>query len=605
MPADDEALRYYFDELTYLRTAGAEFAKTHDKVAANLDFSGEVSADPHVERLIESFAFLTGRIQRNLDAEFPQLTNALLGVLAPQLVQPVPPTAIARFAVDPVRAKVPTGYLVAKHTPLVARSTDGLPCRFRTCYPVHLWPLEVEDAAIEPAREQGVDEPGISSVLRLRLRCLAGKMSDLAIDRLRFFIDGSTPLASALYDAIFTGVRSIQLRAACTEGDAPVDSIRLPRGSLRQVGFRVEDEVVPSPPNSHPGYRLLQEYFHFPEKFRFFELRNFDRRPAGEVVDVLLLLDRASPRLSASKENFVLGCTPVVNLFRKTTEPVRVDHQRLEYRLVADARRERTTEIHSIESVSAVSNPEEKAAQYQPFYSARHSWDDSRRHAYWISRRAATGREDVPGTDLWLSFLNLDFARAKLTDEVIYAHTLCTNRRLALELKDRAELQIESPAPTHSISCIVRPTAPALPALGGNTVWRLISNLSLNRLSLEASGTGVDSLREILRIYALNDSPSVRRQIDGIRDLRVRHVVRRFGPPELRSFRTGSEITLDLDPGMYAGSSPIMLASVLRHFLAMHTSLNSFVQVLARRAGDDSDEAWKKWPPLAGDQPVV
>lgn len=605
MPIDDDALRYYFDELTYLRTAGAEFAKTHDKVAANLDLSGEVSADPHVERLIESFAFLTGRIQRNLDAEFPQLTTALLGVLAPQLVQPVPPMGIARFAVDPVRAKVPTGYVVEKHTPLIARSVDGLPCRFRTCYPVHLWPLEVEDAAIEPAREQGLDEPGVSTVLRLRIRCRAGKMSDLALDRLRFFIDGPAPLSSALYDAIFTGVRSVQLRTPWTEGDTPRGGIRLPRGSIRPVGFRVDDEVVPAPPNAHPGYRLIQEYFHFPEKFRFFELRNFDRRPPGEAVEVLLLLDRASSRLSATQENFVLGCTPVVNLFRKTTEPIRVDHRRLEYRLLADSRRERTTEIHSVESVSAVSNPEEKAAQYQPFYSARHSWDGSRQRAYWIARRMPTGREETPGTDLWLSFLNLDFEPARLTDEVIYAHTLCTNRRLALELKDRAELQIEIPAPTHSISCIVRPTPPALPAMGGNTVWRLISNLSLNRLSLEACATGVDSLREILRIYALNDSPSVRRQIDGIRDVGLRRVVRRFGPPELGSFRTGSEITLHMDTGMYAGSSPVMLASVLRHFLAMHTSLNSFVQVLARRTGDDADEIWKRWPPLAGDQPVV
>ncbi len=604
MPADDEALRYFFDELTYLRTEGAEFAKTHDKVAARLDLSGEVSTDPHVERLIESFAFLTGRIQRNLDAEFPQLTSALLSVLAPQLTQPVPPMGIARFAVDPVRLKVPTGYVVEKDTPLIARSVDGLPCRFRTCYPVHLWPLEVEDAAMEPAREHGLDEPGVSMVLRLRIRCLAGKMSELALDRLRFFIDGPAPLASAIYDAVFTGVRAVQLRPVPADGD-PAPPVRLPRGSIRTVGFRVDDEVIPAPSNAHPAYRLIQEYFHFPEKFRFFELRNFDRRPPGDVVEILLLIDRASSRLSACRENFVLGCTPVVNLFRKTSEPIRIDHQRLEYRLVADARRERTTEIHSIESVSTVSNPAEKASQYQPFYSARHSWEGSQRQAYWIARRMPTGREELPGADLWLSFLNLDFSAAKLTDEVVYAHTLCTNRRLALELKDRAELQIEVPAPTHSISCIVRPTPPALPAMGGNTVWRLISNLSLNRLSLEASAAGVDSLREILRIYALNDSPSVRRQTDGIRDIAVRRVIRRFGPPSRASFRTGSEITLLIDPGMYAGSSPIMLASVLRHFLAMHTSLNSFVQVLARRTGDDADDVWKKWTPLAGDQPVV
>jgi type VI secretion system protein ImpG len=616
MPADDEALRYYFDELTYLRAMGTEFARSHNMVASHLDMSGGFSGDPHVERLIESFAFLTGRIQRSLDREFPIFTTALLGILYPQLVQPVPPMAIARFDVDPARIKVPTGYVVEKNTPLIARSVNGLPCRFRTGYPVTLWPLRVEEAAIEPVRffdfgEPHIGDSKVTSVLRLRLRCPAGgmKLKDLSMRRLRFFLNGTPHLTSQLYDLLFTSVAAIRLRVPSADG-SPAPTIRLERSSLRQVGFRVADDVLPCPPNAHPGHRLIQEYFHFPDKFRFFDVKNLDRlqnldlaSESGEF-EILLLLTGDPGRLRVTEDTFLLGCTPIVNLFPKTTEPIRLDHRRLEYRLVGDLRRERTTEIHSITAVSASSNSAEKTTRYNPFYSFRHAWGETASQAFWLERRVPTERTDLPGTDLYLSFLDLDFRPAQPADEIVYAHTLCTNRRLALELRDNAELQIESPAPVHSVICLARPTPPALPLLGGQTTWQLISNLSLNHLPL-TSPDGLEAWREMLRIYSLNNTPSVRHQIDGITCADFRRVLRRFGPHPAGGFRTGNKVTLEFNPSMYTGSSAILFASVLRHLLALHTSINSFMQVEARRAGDEKGQVWKCWPALAGEQPVA
>lgn len=606
MPADDEALRYYFDELTYLRAMGTEFARTHNMVASHLDMSGGLSDDPHVERLIESFAFLTGRIQRNLDGEFPHFTTALLGVLYPQLVQPLPPMAIARFDVDPARMKVPTGYVVEKDTPLIARSVDGLPCRFRTSFPVRLWPLEVEEAAIEPLRFYDFSEPRVTNVLRLRIRCPAGgmKMEELSLRRLRFFLSGPPTVTSLLYDLLFTSVAAIRLRAPSTDDVPHPPSIRLERNSLRQVGFRVDEGVLPCPSYAHPAYRLVQEYFHFPDKFRFLEVKNLDRRPDGDAFEILFLLTEAPERVPLTKDTFALGCTPIVNLFPKLSEPVRVDQRALEYRLIGDMRRERTTEIHSILSVSASSNSEEKTSRYEPFYSFRHTWGKSENQAFWLERRVPTEREDLPGTDVYLSFLNLNFQPVNPPDQIVYAHTLCTNRRLALELRDNAELQIETPVPIHAVSCLVKPTPPALPLLGGPTAWQLISNLSLNHLSV-TSPNGLDALREMLRIYSLNHAPSVRQQINGLGKMDVREGMRRFGSHPTRGFRAGTEVTLEFDRSMYAGSSAILFASVLRHFLALHTSLNSFMQLVARRTGDEQSQVWKRWPALAGEQPVV
>lgn len=624
MPNDDEALRWYLEELAWLRGMGAEFARKHQKVAASLDFSAVQSSDPHVERLIESFAFLTARIQRNLEAEFPRIATALLGVLYPQLVHPIPPMAIARFEPDPKIMKVPTGHPVPTGTQLIARGDEGLTCRFRTCYDILLWPLEVTKATLLSTRDlkpTDPDVPGSPNVLRLNISSSAGPLSQLKLSELRFFIGGLPSIANTLYDLLVTGVSAIHIRPGFRPDEqgpkSQVEPVSIdPRRAIRQVGFRTEDEVIPCPSQSHPGYRLIQEYFHFPEKFRFIDLRCLDQRPIEpdkekdyDSLEILIYFDRSPGRIHVSTENFMLGCAPIVNLFPKMSEPVRVNHRSLEYRLVADVRRESTTEIYSIETISASTNAGEKAPRYQPFYSFRHNWDGPEPRAFWMARRAPTGRADLPGTDMWLSFLNLDFKPENPADEVIYAHMLCTNRDLARQVREGDELQMDSPTPAHAVSVLVRPTPPAPPLIDGPTVWRLVSNLSLNQLSLNSSAHALASLREILRVYALADRPSVESQIDGIAAVKPRRVVRRVATKISKTarqwdFRTGTHVTLTFDETMYTGSSAILLASVLRHFLALHTSINSFVKVSARRARDEKDVVWKSWAPVSGQQPV-
>ena len=462
----------------------------------------------------------------------------------------------------------------------------------------------------------GIRAPGASAVLRLNLFSTAGKLSQLDLSESRFFVNGLPATANSLYDMLVTDVSAVYLRPS-PGSLSKARPVRLnERRAIRQVGFRIADDVIPCPSQAHPAYRLIQEYFHFPEKFRFIDLRGLDQRPKEEDKDkdydsleILIFFDRSPGRMGVTAKNLVLGCTPMVNLFSKMSEPVRVNHRSLEYRLVPDVRREFTTEIYSIESISASTNAAEKAVRYQPFYSYRHNWDGGESRAFWISRRAPTGRADLPGTDLWLSFLNLDFKPDNPADEVIYAHTLCTNRELALQVREDAELQMETPTPAHTISCLVRPTAPAPPLIDGPTVWRLVSNLSLNNLSLDSGEDALSGLREVLRTYALAEGRSVQRQIDGLAAVKPRRVLRRFATRTSDNgrrwaFRTGTQVSLTFDESMYTGSSAIILASVLRHFLALHTSINSFVQVSAHRVGDEKIRVWKRWAPVSGEQPV-
>src|ERR1044072_139887 len=94
----DELLGFYERELIFLRRMGAEFARKYPKVAARLLLDEEKIEDPHVERIIEAFAFLTGRISLKLDDELPEITESFLNVLYPHYLAPIPSMAITEFS---------------------------------------------------------------------------------------------------------------------------------------------------------------------------------------------------------------------------------------------------------------------------------------------------------------------------------------------------------------------------------------------------------------------------------------------------------------------------------------------------------------------------
>lgn len=596
-----DLLEYYKSELDYLRTMGSLFAQRYPKVASRLELSGDISPDPQVERLLEAFAFLTGRIQHQLDSQFPEITSALLGILYPQLMNPVPSMAIAHFAVDPEQGQLTTGYRIGKNTTLFAHSPQGLTCRFRTCYPVTLWPLQVVEAGFESTDQfRFLDNvPDVSTVLRLKLEASGVALPELSLKQLRFYLHGDRAVVSSLYELLFCHVEQVVLLP--THGAQPIP---LREGCIQPAGFGRDDDVLPYPRHAHRGYRLLQEYFSFPQKFEFFDLHHLDQRGSVETLDILILL-RESPTvpLRVDRHTFALGCTPIVNLFRKTTEPIRLDHRKTEYRLIPDLRRERTTEIHSIRSVSASSDTEDETRRLEPFFSFNHHMERSKHKAFWHAARRRSTLPSVPGTEIHLSFLDLDFKLTSPPDQVVFAHTLCTNRGLAEQLSVGAQLQIEEAAPLIGISCLTKPTPQLSPPLGGATLWRLISHLSLNHLSLSEGKDSLQALREILKLYCFADRSFDEKQILGIREMSCRNVVRHVGSEAWRGFCRGIEVTLLFDPDMYVGSSSFLFAAVLNHFVALYASVNSFTQLVVRSR--QREGIWKKWPPMAGEKIIL
>ncbi len=597
-----DILDYYQQEISYLRKSGLEFAKKYPKIAARLELNVDESSDPHVERLLESFAFLTARIQKKIDGEFPEVTSALLSLLYPHYLNPVPSMAIARFKPDYKQGKLNSGYLLPKHTQINAPSQKGISIKFRTCYPVNLLPVEVEFAGFEStAKYDFLDtQHNVATVLRLRIKALGAPLHEIAMDTLRFYLNGEKTVVNVLYELLFCNVHSVALLP-----DIDKRPILLPDESIKDVGFSTEDEVLPYPGNSHPQYRLLQEYFTFPEKFLFFDLNNLKRHEAKNYVDILFLLDQISPsRLAVNKDTFQIGCSPIVNLYPKISEPIRLDQRRSEYMLVPDMRREFSTEVYSIQKVSVASDVAERGRAIDPYFSYRHSEDTSSQNSsYWYSRMQSTGREDLPGTEMYLSFMDLNFSPTQPPTQIVYAHTLCMNRHLAETMPIEVKMTIEQPAPVAEITNITKPTPQIDPPYSGSALWRLVSHLSLNFLSLANERDGITAFREILQLYNISDEPSVNQQIIGIEEMLVRRVVRRIGNDAWRGFCRGHEISLRFNNDMYVGGSAFVLASVLNRFFALYTSVNSFTQLVIR--SNQRKGEWKRWQPMTGEQIVL
>jgi type VI secretion system protein ImpG len=613
----EELLEYYVRELTYLRQMGADFAHKYPGVARRLLLEEDNCGDPHVERLLEGFAFLAARVHRRIDDDFPELSESLLKIVHPSYLRPLPSMTIVECLPDPGQGKKTAGVRIPRGTELVSKATvEQLPCKFRTAYDVDLWPISVDEAEWRqpermqrPVRTSDGEQPVAAA--RLRLKCLGDVVFEgLPLEKLRFHLSGDANVVYTMYE--FFSERCIEIQLRDTKDSKKL--VALPAGSIHMVGFGANESLLPYERRSTDGYRLLQEYFAFPDKFLFLDISGLEALTHGSFgneVEIIFLFSKFERperqqglELGVNAKTFRLGCTPAVNLFKQTAEPILVNQTKYEYTIIPDSKHSAMMEIFSIEEVLAANPKLRQSVVLEHMHAYRHKTRKQDDLAFWTATRHRNDLGDREPSVMTISVVDLSGQVTDPEADVLTVRTLCTNFDLPTRFSFGApagDFEAVGHAAAKTVTALKRPTPTVDPPAGTDQTWRLISLLSLNYLSLTEGGRG--ALQEILRLHNLAESSATENQIGAIVRMESSPhfalVDSDFGLVPAR----GTLVEMELDEQQFAGGGAHLFTAVVDRFLAGYCSMNSFTQLIARSTL--RKEVIAQWPPRSGTQVLL
>jgi len=580
--------KYYESELAYLREMGREFALVHPSTAGLLAERGN---DPDVERLLEGFAFLTARIRERVDDAVPAIVQGITELLLPHFLRPIPATSIIQYspAIKALRGVQP----VARGAKVASLPMQGTPCQFRTTQDVELLPLQVVDVQLD---ETAASRP----VIRLMLETTeAGRPLLPRREGIRLLLHGDMSLCATLYLWLRRYLVGVELRnggRTTTLGGPNV---------VRPVGWADADALLPWPTFSQPGYRYLQEYFTLPAKFLFLDVVDFHK--AGEITDDRVELRFSFERPPAlegriSPDNFRLHCTPVINLFETSADPVKLDPLVYEHLLRASGINPRHMEIYEVQEVIGVRQGQTQRRHYRPFFGFTHGGGKSREQdlAYFTLRPTSSPIDD--GVDMYLSVVTPRDVAPSEVEETLSMDVRCTNRSLPAELQlgeiNTTPRGTSSAAPFKNITAV---TTPVRPPLGSELHWRLLSHLAINRQSLGDA----DTLKALLALYNFqkDTSPVVGRanelKIEAIRSVDTTPITRMMQGAPVRGVQTMIELD---EARLGTAGEAFLFGCVLDELFASHASLNSFNELRVRL---HPSKTVLRWPARSGSQPIL
>ncbi|NNE52587.1 MAG: type VI secretion system baseplate subunit TssF [Sulfitobacter sp.] len=605
---DTRLLRHYETELAFLREMGAEFAKSYPKIASRLGMEGIEILDPYVERLLEGAAFLTARVQLELEMQYPAFTSHLLDVVFPHFLAPTPSMMVAELLPDLANADLAQGYKMPRHTVLRSKIVSGAQkaCQFRTSQDLDIWPIEVTEAEYIDGRgalvAAGVaEDKQARAAIRLRLTRHAGlPLKELPLDRLTLFLGGQLSTGWQLYEMLCA--KPTVVVAKSPDRRAPWT---VPLASpVRARGLEREEALLPTPRPSFDGYRLLQEYFAMPERTLFVEIAGLLpalSKAEEESIDLYLLLRDSKPEIAAnvSTDAFKLHCVPAANLFPKRCDRVPLSERFTEFHLVPDRTAPKDFEVFSITRVTGISNRGKDDLPLSAFYSADEmtaaggggsAYYTHKRHLRQRSESEALRglRTNYLGSESYLSIVDAEEAPYPAQLGQLAVEAMVTNRDLPMLLPSGVDDVFHLPdgGPVATIRTPVAPTKPRPCIAQGDAAWRAVSHLTLNYLSISddtgAEGGGAAALRELIGLYAPIGDRAMQQQLDGVVSVKTRPIVRRIHEGVLSTAVRGLEITIELDEALFEGSSVLALTSVLERFFQKHATINSFTETVLK-----------------------
>lgn len=582
----------FSEELRYLHELGNDFAKDNPQLAR---FLGNGASDPDVERLMEAFAFLTAKLRLKLEDDLPELTHPMLQLLWPNYLRPLPSVTIIQFT--PRKQSLSQSQQIAKGSRLFSKPVDGVACEFRTCTAVNIHPFEIDAVGATQALD--------SSVVRIDLQTMVERPLDtLGCANLDLHLSGDHRTARTLYLWLSQYLKHVSVTI---NGEVR----RLPANSIAFPGFSPDEALLPYPQNVFDGYRILQEYFIFPQRFHFFTLTGLHRLwPAerSQQVRIEFHFTRQLPdSLRVGKADFRLFCTPAVNLFKHSAEPIDLSSEVAQVELKPKGAEQYAYEIFSVDEViSTRTTPDGSSGEhlrtFRPFESFAHEIEHVQGRTALYYRYKLEESLCGNGVTHRIAFVRAD-ANAYIGElETASIDLTCSNRDLPLALSiDDINVLTEATPPLATYTNICAPTRPCRPILDGQLQWALISNMSLNYLSLLSA----EPLKAVIRAYdfvALHDIQQTRttaKQLDGIREIHTAPLDWLIKGQPVRGLHT----QLKLDQAAFLCEGDLYLFScVLAHFFALYASINSFHQL---EVINTTNNERYTWPIQTGKQPLI
>jgi type VI secretion system protein ImpG len=616
---DPRLLRFYNDELAYLREDARAFGEEHETVAGRLGLKTPTDPDPYVERLLEGVAFLGARVQLKLADQYPEFTQHLLHAVQPHYLAPMPSICVAGFEPkdgDPILIK---GHKVPRGTQLTALASEqgNAPVQFRTGHDVTLWPLRIAQVEYLSSRAAVAPFAAAANVraeagLRLRFVATTGvNLPQVLPESLPIYLAGTESVPGELYRQIAGETLAVIARSADAAGAE--GWVKLPRPG--QVGFADDEALLPAEQRSFRGYRLLSEYFACPERFLFVDLKDLARafRASPEACDVVLLFGRSAPILHNAIEpaNFRLFATPAINLFEKQLGRVQVSRFEHEHHVVPDRARPIDFEIFRILEVQAFAREGVEARTVAPLYSfgaLLYDWREALFYTTQLRPRRLSTREqrlrrrsEYVGTETWLSLTAPGDATRLESVQELGVRALVTNRELPELLTFRGDQHFTvSGVPARAVSVLRAPTRPRPPVGLGDAAWRVIGHLTPNYMTLAPEDDDSPAvLRDHLALYGRQDDAALRRQVDGVLAIRSSKVARRVPGLDRMAIARGHRIKITLDDSAFERSRMFLFSAVLERFLAEFASINSFTEAHFSSANEGE---FAQWPPRIGRQ---
>ncbi len=573
--------KYYQNELEKLREQAVEFSQAYPTIAPQL---AQASTDPDVERILEGVAYLTAQIRQKIDDDFPEFAQGLLKQIFPHYLRPVPSTTIIQFSPKDI---LKNNIKVEKGSFIDSTEIDGLSCRFSTTFDLDVWPLSVTNV------KQNETSTGRKSI------DVSFSMSGLSVSRmtgesLQLHLGGDYHGAVDLFYILMNCVDSIELEHAGSKQPVVADKIK-----LSPVGFEDEHSLIGLPSNSFPAYRLIQEYFILKEKFLFIKLDNIKQYlqqiSSGSFSIRFLLNEKVTviPRLS--NERFILFATPAINLFKRDAESMLNDHKRTEYRLRPMRNKGNLYQIYSVDGVIGQSRRAGTTTTYNDI--GLSNPDLNSKPVYQLNHRQVEGE----GNQVFIGFSYPP--KWDITNQETLAIQLtCSNGDHPSKLKPG-----DISKPTSSTSelltfrNIIKPSDHQNVPAGPSMMWRLLSHLSLNYLSL----ADTDNLKALLGLYIFSSNTGNtqevgnRKRIEGVSNIQVDSCDGLVSGVPLR----GQKINVRVNPANFAGNGDMYLFGVLLDRLfASFASINCFTQFSLT---DESTEETISWPSRIGDRPLI